>query len=322
MLENNTVPVFWTANDISEIDRAFLRRMTYAIEFEKLVELNNAYNIPPALIINAINTAQLMSNNSKNITADFEKSIKNISTLINYGRDIKTHSCECKNYNLGLVRANLDIENLTEKITEKGKLNFSLCLYGQSGTGKSEYARYLAKRLNIKAVLKKASDLMSPYIGQTEINIARAFEEAKREKAMLIIDEADSFLHSRQNAQRSWEISQVNEMLTCMENHPFPFVCTTNLVDILDEASLRRFTFKIKFDFLSREQIGLSFRHFFKVSAPEEILSCYGLTSGDFALVSKKADYMDCKNKPLELAKLLLEEVEMKSISGKKLGFN
>lgn len=149
-----------------------------------------------------------------------------------------------------------------------------MCLYGQSRTGKSAYAKYLAEKLGIKAILKKASDLMSPYVGETEINIAKAFKEAGDNKAMLIIDEADSFLQTRQNAQRSWEISQVNEMLTCMESYKYTFICTTNLVDILDEASLRRFTFKIKFDFLQKMQIKTAFKHFFKMEATGEILEC------------------------------------------------
>ena len=48
-----------------------------------------------------------------------------------------------------------------------------------------------------------------------------------------IFDEADSFLQDRSRAMRSWEISSVNEMLTWMENHPYPFVCTTNLMETL-----------------------------------------------------------------------------------------
>ena len=89
---------------------------------------------------------------------------------------------------------------------------------------------------------------MSAYVGETEQNIASAFAEAKSKGAMLVFDEADTFLQNRYNAVRSWEYSQVNEMLTQMESAEYPFVCTTNLIDTLDEAALRRFTFKIKFN--------------------------------------------------------------------------
>ncbi|UKI42714.1 MAG: ATP-binding protein [Candidatus Melainabacteria bacterium] len=108
---------------------------------------------------------------------------------------------------------------------------------------KSSYARYLAEQLGIEVLLKRASDLISPYVGETEQNIAAAFSEAKSKKAMLIFDEADTFLQDRNNAVRSWEVAQVNEMLTQMEAAEYPFICTTNLLDTLDEASLRRFTF-------------------------------------------------------------------------------
>jgi transitional endoplasmic reticulum ATPase len=57
---------------------------------------------------------------------------------------------------------------------------------------------------------------------------------------MLIFDEADSLLFDRREAVRSWEVSQVNEMLTWMEQHPLPFCCTTKMMEKFDSASLRR----------------------------------------------------------------------------------
>ena len=77
-------------------------------------------------------------------------------------------------------------------------------------------------------------------------------------------------------------------MLTSMENRPYTFVCTTNLIDILNEASLRRFTFTIKFNFLSKLQIRKTFKYFYNLESPNEIENLYGLTLGNFAVVSKK----------------------------------
>lgn len=160
-------------------------------------------------------------------------------------------------------------------------------------------------------IFKKASDLISMYVGETEQNIAKAFKEAKDKKALLIFDEADSFLQSRTNAQRSWEITQVNEMLTWMESHPYPFVCTTNFMDTLDEASLRRFTFKIKFKYMTTEQVKLGFKHFFNKYVDIDFAKIKGLTAGDFATVKKKINFLGTDD-IRELKQMLEDEVKVK----------
>ena len=88
---------------------------------------------------------------------------------------------------------------------------------------------------------------MSKYVGETEQNMATMFKEAEQEKAVLLLDEADSFLQDRRGAQRTYEVTEVNEMLQGMERYNGIFICTTNLLESLDQAALRRFTFKIKF---------------------------------------------------------------------------
>jgi SpoVK/Ycf46/Vps4 family AAA+-type ATPase len=96
-------------------------------------------------------------------------------------------------------------------------------------------------------MIRQASDLASKFVGETEQNMARMFEEATTEQAVLLLDEADSFLRSRRRAERNYEVTEVNEMLQGMERFAGIFICTTNLFDDLDEAALRRFTFKIRF---------------------------------------------------------------------------
>lgn len=331
LIEETPVPVLWTTNNIYDVDPAFLRRMTYTIEFERLsddirlniwkrtlrknklkidnktlIELNKSYNISPSLIANAVNTTKLI-NGTKD---DFEIFIENLARVVTKKKNVKKKKeFEMKEYNENLINTDLDIKNLTSKIKSCAKLNFSLCLHGEPGTGKSLYARYLANELGLDVILKRASDLMSKYVGETEQNIAEAFAEAKAKKAMLIFDEADSFLQNRNNAIRNWEIAQVNEMLTWMESHEYPFVCTTNLLDTLDEASLRRFTFKIKFDFMTKQQVNKAFEYFFGIKNAN--VNIKGLTAGDFATVKKKADFLCIEELP-ELCKMLEDEVKVK----------
>jgi hypothetical protein len=101
----------------------------------------------------------------------------------------------------------------------------------------SRRARHLAERLDLDLVEKRFSDLSSMWLGESEKAIAAAFEEAADLRAFLILDEADSLLRDRAAAHHSWEITQVNEMLTQMERHPYPFACTTNAPELLDTAA-------------------------------------------------------------------------------------
>ncbi len=342
ILEDTPIPIFWTTNDIFNVDPAILRRMTYAVEFnklndnnrlniwkriisknefkvdeKKLIELNTSYDISPSIIENAIKTSKLIGGNQD----DFEMFLSKVSNIVAKKHVIKKkNDFQMSEYDISLINTDLNIDNLTQKIKYCKKLNFSLCLYGEPGTGKSLYARYLANELGLEVIQKRASDLVSKWVGETEENIAKAFAEAKEKKAMLIFDEADSFLQNRNNASFNWEVSQVNEMLTWMESHEYPFVCTTNLLDTLDEASLRRFTFKIKFNFMNNIQINQAIEHFFNIKNSN--VNINGLTAGDFATVKKKADFLNITDLS-ELEKMLYEEVKLKNSNNLKrsIGF-
>ena len=244
--------------------------------------------------------------------------VRSLSRLLSCDRPPQKAPAE---FELGLIQADTDPEALATRITETARKNFSLCLQGPPGTGKSAFARYLAERLGLEVMHKRASDLMSMWVGGTEKLIARAFAEARDSEAFLIFDEADSLLSDRRNSVRNWEVSQVNEMLTWMESHPFPFACTTNFVDRLDQATSRRFTFKIALDYLTAEQARFAFGKFFSLEAPAGLNSIAGLTPGDFAVVRKKAEILGYLKEPEVLAEMLRAECEAKPNRPKSIGF-
>lgn len=177
----------------------------------------------------------------------------------------------------------------------------NLLLYGPPGTGKSELAKYVARMLKRRLLVKRASDLLSMWVGQTEKSIRDAFREAERDRAVLLIDEADSMLGSRAGAHASWEVSQVNELLCAMETFRGILICSTNFKTGLDPAAIRRFTLKLELDYLTPEGNGVFYRRFMEALVPtppsarerEEIEALTHLTPGDFKVVYQSSCFMD-----------------------------
>ncbi|MDH3792075.1 MAG: ATP-binding protein, partial [Rhodospirillales bacterium] len=111
------------------------------------------------------------------------------------------------------------------------------------------------------------------------------------------------------------------EMLTWMETHPLPFCCTTNLVERLDRASLRRFTFKVRFDFLTPDQVALAFEIFFGLPAPGVVRTLANLTPGDFAVVRRKAAILGQAGDAPALVRMLEAESAAKPDASRPIGF-
>ena len=341
MLENNPTPTIWIINSINETDKAYLRRFTFALNFSKpnlqtRIEMwqksLKAHNLPsdkktaeefavqyklsPSFISTAVRTAKLADGGLQEV----KQSLTSLQKAYNNGRLQQSTNNNKTRFNPKLLNTDTDLSLLSERIKTLPERNFSLCLYGASGTGKSAYGEYLAQELEMPVIKKKCSDLLSMWVGGTEQNIAEAFNEGRENQAVLIFDEADSFLRDRSNAFRSWEVTQVNEMLTQMENYPYPFVCTTNLMESLDKASLRRFTFKVGYDYMTPEQSSLAFKHFFNI-ANIDLSYLNSLAPGDFVVVKQKAEILGLLNNPEELIKMLEAEQQNKAPVQHKIGF-
>jgi transitional endoplasmic reticulum ATPase len=195
---------------------------------------------------------------------------------------------------------------------------WSLCISGPPGTGKSAFAHYLAARLGMPVLQKRASDLLSMWVGGSEKAIAAAFAEARASEALLLIDEVEALLFDRGAATRAFEVSQVDEMLTWMERHPLPFVCTTNLPDRLDSAVPRRFTLKLRFGTLDPARATLAFRRILDGEPPGPLPE--GLTPGDFSIVRRKAELL-AEKRPVVLAGWLADELAAKGGGRAPIGY-
>lgn len=313
-LEQNPVPSFWLTNCIDGMDPAVLRRFDLIIEMPKPTRsirklMFNRYlgDIPvtqgwldaiaehkelmPATIERAVRVVRYIHPQT---SEESEQLLNEILT-----GTLKAMGCSGSiakppgvslPYSLDYVNADMDLAGVLEGV--KQRREGRLCLYGPPGTGKTEFARHLAQVLDQPLLIKRASDLLDKYVGATEKNIAGMFKEASQEGAILLLDEADSFLRDRLLSQRSWEVTETNELLTQMETYTDTFIASTNLMENIDPAALRRFDFKVHFNYMKLGQALALLEHMcgqlpraFKQRV--QALDCLAL--GDFAVGARQA---------------------------------
>ncbi|MEY4979952.1 MAG: hypothetical protein RLZZ352_2222 [Pseudomonadota bacterium] len=281
ILETNAVPTLWVTNRIEHIDPAFRRRFAYHLELkspppgarEQLVRkaleavpvsdalvsrLCERKGLTPAQIRTAVRFAQLAQPTTSAATVGtldvlVERQLQHADLALGRRADnISRPSSMPYSLDMLNVESRHDLPRMVAALKARG--HGCLCFYGAPGTGKTALAEHIAQQLERPLLVRRASDLMSKYVGETEQQMAAMFREAEAEQAVLLLDEADSFLQDRRAAQRSYEVTEVNEMLQGMERFAGIFICTTNLLACIDQAALRRFTFKIQFNPLNAEQ--------------------------------------------------------------------
>ena len=348
LLENNNVPMIWLSNSVSGIDPAFLRRFDLILEMPDLPlknksalitqltegKLSRAYvqhfakvrSLTPAILSRTIRVAKELntSNFAETLLMMFNQTLKSQNKP-----KIEPLFLGKADYNLDYVACNDNIHRISEglKQSKKGRI----CCYGPPGTGKSAWAAWLAEQLDMPLLLKQGSDLLNPYVGGTEQNIAQAFEQAKADNALLVLDEVDTFLFSREGANRSWERSQVNEMLTQIERFEGLMVVSTNLIEVLDPAALRRFDLKLKFDYLTlpqrldfaKQQAEILGLPLLSEEDLSQIESLNLLTPGDFAAVARRHQFSPFQ-KVQDWLNALQGECEVKpafSATTRRIGF-
>lgn len=351
MLEENPVPTLWLSNSINGLDPAFIRRFDMVFELpvppkkqrERILRdhcgdlldaasisrIAEAESLAPAVVAKASSVVRSIRDDlgQKACAAAFERLISN--TL-----EAQGHRCLVQNdpnrlpeiYDPGFIHADADLARVATGLiaARAGRL----CLYGPPGTGKTAYGRWLAEQLGIPLRVKRASDLMSMWLGENEKNIAGAFRQADQEGALLLIDEVDSFLQDRRGARRGWEVSMVNEMLTQMESFSGVFIASTNLMTGLDQAALRRFDLKVKFDFLRPEQACELLRRYcgqLHLAAPQHdlltrMMRLQRLTPGDFAAVLRQHRFHPIQS-PATLVSALEAECAVKEGAKAAIGF-
>ncbi len=369
MLDNTTHTCIWITNHYNQIEASTRRRFDYSIDFpkftfkqrlcvwktvlekhklsleftnKKIAEYAKKYDINAGGIDVVLRNYKLFPEKERSNTV-----MKNLITphlkLMNKNEDVEEFS-PVKNYSIeGLnIKGEHSITDGLEILCEFSNFmdsnkyltsefkNMNLLLYGAPGTGKTEFVKYLAKKTGRELILKRGSDFLGMYVGETEQNIKRAFKEAEGDNAILFIDEADGLLFDRAKSTRGFEMTQVNELLIQIENFKGILVCSSNFQKNMDSAAFRRFNLKFEFDYL--ENCGK--RKFYEIyfakltncdlrkKEESELYAINGLTPGDFKVVKQKYFFFNKKINNEKLILALQDEVKYKNINNNsKIGF-
>ena len=370
LLDEPGTRMIWITNSIDYTDESVLRRFAFSLPFkgfnrhqrallwDSILRKNKCkryfrptdvkqfatnYDVSPGVIDLSVKKAIERAPSSRTQFLNMVRMpLESYKTLVNSGDKPTDKNAIEENYALEGLNIDGDIEATIGQIEAFSEYlrngahdhtaHMNLLFYGPSGTGKSELARHIAHRVDRKIICKRISDLQSMYVGEGEKNIKRAFEEAESEEAVLIIDEADSLLLSRDRARHSWEISFTNEFLTQMERFRGILVCTTNRLDDLDRASLRRFNHKIGFDYLTAEGNLLFYGLFLESLSSDkldpisrkELKRIKNLAPGDFKLIRDRYSFHPKKDiKNAVLIDALRYETKLKAdlSPNKRIGF-
>jgi len=347
LLEQNPIPTLWISNLIDHIDRAFVRRFDFVLELaapprsvrrrvldrhlepfalqpSALEALADREQLSPGHVQRAARVLRLLErqgSGERQAEADLTRVLD--ANLRAYAGPAKPRSRAELSYDLSLLATDTDPLRLVQGL--KAAAGATLCFYGPPGTGKTALAHHIARELDRPLCEYRASDLLSAWVGETEQNIARMFQRAAADGGVLLLDEADSMLAERSRARSSWEVTQVNEMLAQMEHFDGTFICSTNLMEHLDRAALRRFAIKVRFDFLRAPQIERLFRSLVADADVHEAVRDASrlprLTPGDFAAVVRKLRLLGITPSSSELLRALREELTHKQERGAAIGF-
>lgn len=371
LLDNSKARIIWITNKTGSMEESTLRRFSYSLHFKRfskkqrieiwnnilsrspfkklitpdiIADLSARYEVNAGGISSTINSLKQILHTRELKPEEVKPVLENLlsrhSKLTGKGINRKGKLVDLtEKYDLSFLNTDTDISKVVKSVKrvsemqydEDKKNNINLLLWGESGTGKTEFAKYLASETGKGLIIKRASDLMNMYVGVTEKLIREAFLEAEEEKSILFIDEADTFFGSRERANASWEVSHTNEFLVQMENFSGILICCTNLLDIFDTAAMRRFNWKVKFNpVLPEKRVPLYEKYFMDNASPlsekqkKRITGIENLTPGHAKAVHQRLFFIPdetCEH-DLIITELEKEASFLKLRAPKKTGFS
>jgi transitional endoplasmic reticulum ATPase len=348
VLESNTTPCIWLTNNVNTVQSSTLRRFSFVKHIfvpdnrvmeniiskaTKGIRLSKTFktmlaakqHVTPAHVTNSAFVCKTLGFVGKQAEATMQDMID--ETLSACGLD--EHKAQYKpqlpfsTEFLNIRGGNQTIDQIANAINKNGDIR--ILLTGPSGVGKTAMVNHLAEQANRELITVRCSDVLEKWVGSSEQNIARLFRESEEKEAILFFDEIDSLLQDRGGMSQSFEVQQVNELLTQIECFNQPFFAATNFSSRLDKAVMRRFDFKLHFKYLTSPQVlKLYNRRLGKLvlndKIHEQLSTLKLLTPGEFAILKRREKISTSKLSHTECLEILTTENNRKQKT-KAIGF-
>ncbi|MCL1067454.1 AAA family ATPase [Shewanella olleyana] len=313
-LETNALPCIWITNHIDCLPESVIRRFSYVLHIGvppkhikaqilakplKGLRLSQGYknglaNLPdltPAHVVNASNVARALNLTGKDAEQCLDHHIEECLSACGRQISITCYQPEM-DFNPNFINLAGTHSTVEQVINTVSQFNGSRSLLlGSAGTGKSAFVHYIAEQTEHALMIIKPSDVLSKYVGEAEQNIARLFRQAKNEDSIIFLDEVDSVLTSRETLSQQHERQLVNQILIELDQCEQTVFAATNFSGNLDTALLRRFDFKLTFQYLSAKQSIALYGDLFG-KPPAEInhglKQLSYLSLGDFAIAARR----------------------------------
>ena len=195
-----------------------------------------------------VNRYLTMLNNSAMNLMELPADLKNLLIMEDVSVSFNEKRYYLSNREKDVVEKILKLNKASQKLAEIG-VNYinSTILYGESGTGKTTFGRYIAYKMGIPFAYLNFSRVVDSYLGSTQKNISKVFDYVKQQKCVFMIDEIDAIGMRRRDSKEVGEMSRI--VISLMQNldtltSDVVLLGATNRLDIIDEALLRRFTTK------------------------------------------------------------------------------
>lgn len=205
-----------------------------------------------------VNRYLTMLNNSAMNLMELPADLKNLLIMEDVSVSFNENRYYLSNRESKVVEKILKLNKASQRLAEIG-VNYinSTILYGESGTGKTTFGRYIAYKMGIPFAYLNFSRVVDSYLGSTQKNISKVFDHVKQQKCVFMIDEIDAIGMRRRDSKEVGEMSRI--VISLMQNldtltGDVVLLGATNRLDIIDEALMRRFTTKHEVKRLNQQE--------------------------------------------------------------------